>query len=259
MNITAKHYQKILKIINQINEHDNEQEMRADIAEPLIDLLDADYFASFCWQPDRQDYGKGVYMNMSDQNIERYIHYYQFKDPITSLLAKRKQATAVSEILPHNDLTKTEFFNDFLLVDGLFRGINLHLYNFDEHIGDFRIWRKKGKADFDSASSMMLNVLMPHLKQSLLNMRRYQTPTDTPMEIILDKQCHHLKYHYKLTPREIQVARLVLAGETDDYISSQLNISSTTVRTHIKHIFQKTEVCNRHKLQQLIYISPDTK
>lgn len=251
MNVTAKHFKKILKIIERMHEHDNEPEMRADIAEPMLDLLDADYFASFCRDPKTQTYGKGVYLNMDDRNIKKYCDYYQFRDPITVQLAQRKVATAVSEILPHRELRKTEFFNDFLLADGLYHGINLHLYSYEENIGDFRVWRKSGRGDFQRSACTMLDLLKPHMIYAIKNCRRIERGNDLESGFSIDEQCVLLKKHHKLTDREVQVARLLLKGEKDDCIADMLNIGITTVRTHIKNIFKKTEINSRTKLPRL--------
>ncbi len=252
MNVTAKHFKKILKIIERIHEYDNESEMRSEIAEPMLDLLEADYFASFCWEPNKQIYGKGIYLNMDESNIEKYCDYYQFRDPITTQLAQKKMATAVSEILPHRQLKETEFFNDFLLVDGLYHGVNLHLYNYEENIGDFRIWRKSGRGDFDSSACTMLDLLKPHMVQAIKNIRKYEQHNDSDVSFSIDEQCTCLKKRYSLTGREVQVARLLLKGESDDGISRNLYIGITTVRSHIKNIFRKTKINSRTKLQVLL-------
>jgi DNA-binding NarL/FixJ family response regulator len=48
-----------------------------------------------------------------------------------------------------------------------------------------------------------------------------------------------------LTAREIEVLQLVAAGNTNDQISERLFISTTTVKTHLKHIFRKLGVPDR--------------
>jgi len=252
MNVTAKHFKKILKIVERMHDHVNESEMREDIAEPMLDLLSADYFASFCWDSRDECYQDGVYLNMDDSNIEKYCDYYQFRDPITIQLAQRRNATTVSEILPHSELRKTEFFNDFLLADGLYHGVNLHLFNYEENIGDFRIWRKRGRGDFDSSTCTLLDLLKPHMIQAIKAIRKNENLNDTELSLSIDECCYLLKKHYKLTHRELHVARLLLKGESDGCISNQVHIGITTVRTHIKNIFKKPEISSRTKLQSLL-------
>jgi len=250
MRITAKLYKKILKIVEVVNDHSDEFEMRTQLAEPLLDLVAADHFASFRWDETSQSYGQGVYLNMDANNIQRYSDYYQYRDPITRRLARRRQATLVDQIMPHENLRKTEFFNDFLLNDGLYYGVNLHLYSNEKNIGDLRIWRGRHRDRFDSTTCAVLEILKPHLIQAIHNIQRLKNKNDPKMSI--DEQSVYLKHHFTLTNRETQLVGLLLDGERDDHIAEKLSISITTVRTHIKNIFLKTGVNNRCKLQSLV-------
>lgn len=252
MGLTAKTYKKVLNIIEVMHDHVDLHTMRRSIAKPLLNLLNADYFASFYWDSISKKYGNGVYLNMDDSNIENYYSYYQFNDPITSRLAQRQLATSVSQIMPHNALKKTEFFNDFLLTDGLFYGINLHLHHHGENIGDFRIWRKRGKCDFENEECQILDLLKPHVIQSVRNIKKLSS-YDT---YSADKQCLLISQKYFLTIREGEVVRLLLDGESDERISYLMNISITTVRTHIKHIFHKVGINSRTKLQSIAIATP---
>lgn len=50
-----------------------------------------------------------------------------------------------------------------------------------------------------------------------------------------------------LTTREIEVASLLFQGRTQAWIAESLCISESTVATHVRHIYQKTEVHNRQQ------------
>lgn len=52
----------------------------------------------------------------------------------------------------------------------------------------------------------------------------------------------------ELTPREIQVLRLLTTGVGNDEIAERLNISQNTVKTHIKHLLDKTGFNSRTQL-----------
>ncbi len=48
-----------------------------------------------------------------------------------------------------------------------------------------------------------------------------------------------------LTPRELQVLRLVAAGETNKAIAGKLSLSEKTVDRHVSNIFTKLDVPSR--------------
>ena len=59
---------------------------------------------------------------------------------------------------------------------------------------------------------------------------------------------------YNLTPREVDVIKLVAKGKINKEIGTELNISVDTVKKHIQNIFEKTEVNNKIELlKKIIY------
>lgn len=53
---------------------------------------------------------------------------------------------------------------------------------------------------------------------------------------------------HALSPRELQIARLVADGATNRAIASSLDISLWTVSTHMRRIFAKLGVCSRAEM-----------
>jgi DNA-binding CsgD family transcriptional regulator len=58
---------------------------------------------------------------------------------------------------------------------------------------------------------------------------------------------------YRLTGREVQVARLVARGLSTNEIASTLFLSPHTVRDHLKAIFQKVGVSSRGELTSKLF------
>lgn len=52
----------------------------------------------------------------------------------------------------------------------------------------------------------------------------------------------------EFTPREIEVLRLLTTGAGNDEIADKLDISQNTVKTHIKHLLEKTGFETRTQL-----------
>lgn len=242
-NLRAQEVSLLFQTIQRLSEARETDEFRQSFCEDLLSLVKADFAASFVWSPDEGRFTQCVALNMDPGNLAKYDAYYQFRDPITFGLQRRKEATFVSEVLPQNELEKTEFFNDFLMADGLHHGMNLFAYDRDRNVGDVRIWRKKNRPDFGWREAIILDTLLPHFRNALLRIEALKTqgPLDGPTLA----RVHHL------TAREAEVGVLVYQGLTDREIASALGVAFSTVRTHLKSLFTKLAVTNR---SELVYV-----
>ena len=60
--------------------------------------------------------------------------------------------------------------------------------------------------------------------------------------VLNTKQWDYLRKCWHLTPREIQVAKLVCKGLDNEQIGDRLHIEYNTVRAHLGNIFRKVGV-----------------
>jgi DNA-binding CsgD family transcriptional regulator len=211
-----------------------EREIRERIGSLLLELLRADHFASFVWNAQTTRFDGGLWINMEASNLARYDAWFQYRDPITFQLQARRHATAVSEVMPHALLERTEFFNDFLARDGLHWGINLHAFDGPQALGDLRIWRGRHRREFEARDKALLDLIEPAFIAAL---RRCHGAPERP--------------DLRLSERERQVARCVCQGLTDKQIARTLGIGVASVRTYLQRIFDKTGVQRRAGLARL--------
>ncbi|WP_394200309.1 helix-turn-helix transcriptional regulator [Shewanella waksmanii] len=251
MYLSAKERQKVLKLIETLGQTLDSSKMRERAGFALLDLLQSDQFASFVWNEHNQCFDRGVLINISPQNVDNYQKYYYQKDPITEKLAKKRAATLVNQIMPQQQLIKTEFYNDFLAIDGLHYGVNLHAHQGEKNVGDIRVWRSKRRANFDEKSAYILDLIKPYFCNAMSNIAEYEAIKNS--HLIHASSCpavtiEGLKNQYSLTKREAQITLEILEGYKDEQIASKLYIAFSTLRTHIKHIFYKLEVNSRQLL-----------
>lgn len=161
----------LLGIFEKFSGSGDRDELRRNIANDLLDLLRADFLASFIWDEDLGFFDNVIFLNMTPENLSRYQSHFRFCDPITPYLQKRRKATLVCEVMAQQELEKTEFFNDFLMADGLHHGINLYAYDGDLNIGDLRIWRAKHRPDFGPKEVLLLDMILPYFRNALRNAR----------------------------------------------------------------------------------------
>lgn len=251
MYLSSRKVNILSKLFAMLAEPSTEHEIRARVGSLILDLFDADYYASYVWCDESKRFDGRISINMDDSNLKNYERYYQFHDPITPLLQARRGATLVTQVMPHAELLKTEFFNDFLGKDGLYWGINMYAWTDNENIGDMRIWRGRGKTNFDENDIQLLELIKPAFTVSLQRARDTFGAEETTAPGSCYERNHVLTE--SLSDREYQIAELAAKGLSDKEIARQLGIGFTTVRTHINSAFEKLQVNNRVKLAQIFW------
>ena len=240
MYISAEKLQLLEHIMWGLNGCHSNHEVREFLSLPLLRLLEADYFASYTWDDDRQCFNDRVSVNMDPANLANYEHYYQYRDPITHQLQRLSVPTLVTQVMPMEHLQRTEFFNDFLARDGLCFGINMFAYDGTRNIGDIRIWRGARKENFSPAALQLLALIQPSFTHALQRTK--------PRPAVSAAGEVDLAVVSRLSERERDLARYICRGLSDKAIARELHIEFSTVRTHISKIFKKLNVSNRTQL-----------
>lgn len=227
-DITSSELVLFADIIHRLQRQRAQDDIRRDVLGDLITLLRADEGCSCIWREKDQKFCESIHIGAPPEIAALYDDWYQFNDPITSRLRAARRATIVDEVLDPRELTKTEFYNDFLQRDRAEWGINIYIYDHQNRdLGDFRIWRRRGKTNFDEREKVLLDVIQPFIRSALL-------------------QGH--AHNEGLTAREREVTELVARGCTDRDIARVLGISFGTVRTHISRALDKFGCANRAEL-----------
>lgn len=203
-------------------------EIRETVFPDILRLMRADVLASYKWNPKTSSYDSPFAINQSPESIQAYRNWFQYRDPMTRQLRSLWRPAYVDEVISKPDLRKTEFFNDFLMKDGLDHGINVFLRDNGRALADLRIWRTKRRPDFADREISLLKVLAPLLKRAL----------SVAPDVTLSA----------LTDRERDVALLVSRGCSDKDVARVLNIGFATVRTHLTRCLEKMGCSNRSEL-----------
>lgn len=242
MYLTAAESRALSRLFGLLAEDMAEREVRERVGFGLLDMLRADYFASYVWDDSTSCFGSPVSINMNHDTLGTYEAYYQFRDPITLRLQARRVPTLVTQIMPQRELMRTEFFNDFLARDGLYWGVNAYSYADGRNIGDLRIWRGRTRENFDGHTLELLRLIEPAFSGALQRVRLGARPACNPADMPSDA----------LSPRELEVARMICQGLTDKEIARRLSVEFSTVRTYLKRTFVKLGVHRRGELAAVI-------
>ncbi len=224
-------------------------ELRRALAEPMLGLLEADFYASYVWDESSRRFVQGVSLNLNPVHGQRYEDCFQFSDPLTPRLLARRAPTRVTDVLPQRELLATGFFNDFLRPDGLHWGVNAYAHDGLRHLGDLRIWRRKSRRNFDDDDLAALRMVYPALVQALARSPSINVPIPDPGHGSLKDRLVKVG---KLSHREADVAALAYEGLADKDIARTLAIGFTTVRTHLAAAFRKLGCEGRNRLAHRI-------
>lgn len=239
MFLTSTERKALQKCFALLAEDHNEQDIRQQVGHVMLELFQADHFASYVWDSSKSVFDRGLAINMDPANLRKYEAWYQYRDPITFLLQSRRHATLVSEVLPRADLLRSEFFNDFLARDGLHWGINLHAFDGNQALGDLRIWRGRHRREFDERDRLLLDLVEPAFMAALRRARDARPAAVRAPDLA------------RLSPREREVADCVARGLTNKEIARELAIALPSVNTYLKRVFEKTGVHRRAALAKL--------
>jgi len=77
-----------------------------------------------------------------------------------------------------------------------------------------------------------------------------------PRVILFDeKHWHYIQRRYHMTPRELQVAKLICQGLDNERIARNLRIKPGTIKTHLRNIYRRVRV--KSKLTMLLMFLQD--
>jgi len=245
VNLSHRETDLIFAIMRELSGDFANAEIRARVGRLLLELLHADFFISYIWNHEAQCFEEGVPINTSDDHLNHYETYFQFNDPITPVLQRRRAATPVSAVMAHEKLRKTEFFNDFLKPEGLHFGLNYFAFDCGQNIGDLRIWRMGGKDDFTRRDANLVDAIGPSFVNALTRSNRLASAAPA-------RRFVQSADEWNLTRREAEVADMLAAGLADEEICGALGVSKPTLRSHVGAVFRKVGVRRRSQLAPLL-------
>ena len=177
-----------------------------EIGSDLQHLLSMDFIGTTLWNPASGRYENAMCVGRGMDMAHAYVSEFQSCDPISPRLRHRKGPTPIYSVIRRDELERTRYFHEFLRVYRTTDGIDLHLYDGDINVGDFRFWRARGRTPIGSREMLLLGLLQPLLLRATREVRNQSIGATT----------HSFM---QLTVRERQVAAGVVNGMTDRAIA----------------------------------------
>ncbi|ECH4153429.1 LuxR family transcriptional regulator [Salmonella enterica] len=168
-----------------------------------------------------------VLHNISNSTHQQYLEHFQPLDPL-SPSRFGQQVVTVATMTPGICARHRHYYHEFMLPNHVCDMIEIFIRRGHRIIAGISLMR-----DIPFSSEERLRALAV---QPLLGLAIHDSlQEDNDLESIL-------------TAKEREIVGMVCEGASNKLIARQLNISLSTVKTHLRNIFAKTEVINRTEL-----------
>jgi len=193
------------------------------------------YSHTIFWQADEQgNLSNPINYLLNDAALHNYLDEYYTHDllhPTKNLhLFKQNKALRLIDVLPHHLVEESIFYTEFLKRFHLHDEMVIALFHQHSFVGVLGMARENTRNKFSLKDQKILNLLSDIIASTLL---------------------HENKNDFnQLTERELEIAKLVKSGWSNQKIANQLYISVNTVKKHLQSIYRKCDVQNKIQLVQ---------
>lgn len=192
----------------------------------------------FLVEPDMHHKGAVLY-NLSP-SIEKEYTRYASLDPLNPerFVDQNKTVVTIDSQMPAHLLKQTLYYQEFMQPNNHRYVADMFFRREGQIVAVISMLRHEELNPFSSEELELLKKLQPFMEFSLNAV--YLPKRNEERQQVGDK--------YQLTTRELDTLELVIGGATNKAIATHLNLGLPTVKTHLHHIFQKTEVSSRSEL-----------
>ncbi|EAY3977147.1 LuxR family transcriptional regulator [Salmonella enterica] len=168
-----------------------------------------------------------VLHNISNSTHQQYLEHFQPLDPL-SPSRFGQQVVTVATMTPGICARHRHYYHEFMLPNHVCDMIEIFIRRGHRIIAGISLMRD---IPFSSEERLRAQAIQPLLGLAIHD----SLQEDNNLASIL-------------TAKEREIVGMVCEGASNKLIARQLNISLSTVKTHLRNIFAKTEVINRTEL-----------
>lgn len=193
-----------------------------------------------------------VCFNVSEQTLTAYNNYYCKIDSIREIAFNKIEPSRSSDLMDYTKWVNTEYFTDFLGKNHLYYSCGIDIHHQKRLLGTISLFRDQNDNDFSLKDLLYLKLISQQCSNQLnklLIINNLEIKIQKNRNQVLDNTSHK----FQLTEREKEVLKLLIEGKNNQEIAQNLFISINTVKKHLSHIFNKTEVNSRTELVSLIF------
>lgn len=187
---------------------------------------------------------KGIEVNKIDPQVERdYFKNFRALDPLNpgNFEETKQTVVTIDSQISESKLLQTIYYQDFMQPHNHRYVTDMFFRSQGRICAVLTMLRDKDSVPFHNTEIKLLKDIQPFLEYALNEV--YEPKRSSQRKLFEEKYC--------LTDREIDVLELLISGGSNKSIANDLALSLSTVKTHLQHMFQKTEVDSRSELVAL--------
>lgn len=182
--------------------------------------------------------GDHVFDRIHPEENGRYNDYFHELDPFHP----RRFAATGADLATSNDLAqrldRTDYYAEFFRPMGYRYEAELYLRHAGRIVAGVSLLKSAQDGDFTKEEIQFLQKTHAFVEQSYCMLGELPTPPNPSA----------VPQHWGLSSRERDVVELLAQGANNNDISRALFISVPTVKTHLQHIYRKSNVRSRTEL-----------
>lgn len=151
-----------------------------------------------------------------------------------------------TDIISDETRVETDYYKKVYRPNNWHYSLQMVIAKHKKFLGVITFYRTIGKENFHYDDIFVLDMLKDHLAYRL---EQQSLSGDDGIEKVTITEA---VARYDLTRREHTILRLLMSGEENPAICSELNISANTLKKHILNIYRKLEIKNRVQLFKLV-------
>lgn len=202
--------------------------------------------AFYLVDPDMRQRGLGgvALHKLAPEVEDQYQQRFKESDPLKpeNFRKSNNKLAVLDEEISFSELQQSAYYQEFMLPLNHRHVVDLFFRQDQEIIAVATLLRSEQQGPFKPEEIKLLEQLQPFIEYTLNTI--YQPERFNQREL--------LQQRYKLTQREFEVLELIVAGQSNKQIAKDLQLGLSTVKTHLLHIFQKSQVNSRTELLSLI-------
>lgn len=188
---------------------------------------------------------------MEPDVFRTYLDQYFGKDylNLTFNLSQHSMAYRDTDLLNEDVRTKTDLYQGFLKPHHIPYGAGILLRRHGQNIGVLNLFRSESMDNFSDRDLQILKNLKDHLSHITYQLfgPRGRDPQPVTQELLWKAA-----QQFHLSERERETACFICSGRSNEEIAEQMGISISTVKKHVYHIFEKTNITKRSQLAEVI-------